>query len=759
MNDFETPEEIRKQMPKRGNTRRRGYELAPQRDFTHLAVVAGVAAGLAHLLLLYCAPMLLELAGQHEILKPKVEDEEIRVVIKAPEQELEEGTPEAPPDEVPEPEEIAYEPAEIDILDADMEELDMAPGKTEIAIPKPVVAEEAVAADPEATMAPTELDVSAFHTEPLPPQELSVAEPTPLSSSDIVVNMTAQLEELAEAQDRVNSELRETAAKDGKEGLPSDTRSLAELLGDADPGSKSGVARLGADVLFGFNEIKLRQSARITMLQLAALIQKNPQTYFLIEGHTDSIGGLEYNNLLGLLRAGAVRDWLVSNNIPVQYVYIRSCGYHAPLVDINLPKEEQALNRRVEIHMRKGGEQMPEGAVPQSYAVDTTTSVSQQLQRGVRAPNTAAQVLVALVHAPEPKPAPLPTDDSGIPLVARNEGQDNYVGGVSVLRSEGDTLPLTIGLIDAEWPLSDGAKSGSFMGEAAPDDLDVYFIGRISDELKRKATRLTPVGDAAEAVPLPQAAELNAADLVARMAATASDTAASAAGNLSISAKLLFEGTEKTLSKGSTPALQLLADWMRKSPQTYFLIEGHTDSTGSERYNEMLGLMRAAVVRDWLTRNGVPAQQLYIRSCGSRRPMVDTRLSAEAQGPNRRVQIGTYRPGARVPEGAHGAKLNLDTGKTVAAVLKAGLKLPAPAAGTLPPLGGAAPKPAPVTTPKPAPVTKPAPAAKPASAAKPAPSAAAKPAKQPTSKTGAAALKKLQNNAKKKPAPANGKKR
>lgn len=411
---FETPEELRQSMPKRGNTRRRGYELAPQRDVTPLAIAAGVAAGLVHLMLMYWAPFILSLAGTHEILKPKVEDEEIRVVVKQQDQEMEEATPETPPEETPEPEEIVYEPAEIDILDADMEELDMAPGKTEIAIPKPVITESSEAADFEAAMAPTELDASAFHAEPVPPQDVAVAEPSPVNANEVIANVDAKMEEVEDAKDNVERELRESAAQEGKEGLPSDTRSLAELMGEADPGSKSGVARLGADVLFGFNESKLRNSARITMLQLAALIQKNPQTYFLIEGHTDSSGGEAYNDLLGLLRAAAVRDWLVSNNIPVQYVYIRSCGCHQPLADVNLPKEEQELNRRVEIHMRKGGEEMPEGAVGKDYKVDLNATVAAQLARGVRAPQTAA---VTLKEVAKPEPFVLKQTEAVIPEI------------------------------------------------------------------------------------------------------------------------------------------------------------------------------------------------------------------------------------------------------------------------------------------------------------------------------------------------------
>lgn len=394
MSDNKQRSELLKGKSRRSNSRRHGYELAPRRDVTSPAIIAGIIAGVVHLVLIYFSPQLLSLTGAQEIFNKEVKEEVARVFVNPKkDEEIAEATPEPPPEDTPEPEEIVYEPAEIDILDAEMEELVMAPGKTEIALPKPVITDDASAADAEAAMVPTEFDASAFHTEPVPPQDLAVAEPSPVNANDVIANVDAKPEDVEAANDNVERELRESAAKEGKEGLPSDTRSLAELLGEADPGSKSGVARLGADVLFGFNESKLRNSARITMLQLAALIQKNPQTYFLIEGHTDSIGGEAYNDLLGLLRAAAVRDWLVSNNIPVQYVYIRSCGYRQPLVDVNLSKEEQELNRRVEIHMRKGGEQMPEGAVPSTHKVDTSTSVSAQIAKGVRAPQTSALTL------------------------------------------------------------------------------------------------------------------------------------------------------------------------------------------------------------------------------------------------------------------------------------------------------------------------------------------------------------------------------
>lgn len=369
-----------------GNRRREGYELTKQRDMLPIALGAACAAAVLHVVVFMWGPDVIQFNFRNLFeVQERVKDEEIRVVVKQqPEEELVEAkTEEAPPppDEI---EEIAYEPQEIDILDADMEELVMAPGKTEIALPEPVYTKET--SPTISDIPPAQLDVGALQLETVPREALDIPEPAPVNSNEVVAAVDAQPETVDEASTLMEKELRESASKLGHGELPADTRSLADLLGEGNLGAKSGVARLGADVLFGFNESQLKNSARITMLQLAALIQKNPETVFLIEGHTDSVGGDDYNALLGMQRAAAVREWLSGNNVPVKNVYIRSCGCSAPLVDPKLPKEQQNLNRRVEIHMRKKGDKIPAGSMPSSFNVDMKTAVRVQLSKGVKVP-------------------------------------------------------------------------------------------------------------------------------------------------------------------------------------------------------------------------------------------------------------------------------------------------------------------------------------------------------------------------------------
>ena len=117
-------------------------------------------------------------------------------------------------------------------------------------------------------------------------------------------------------------------------------------------------------------------------------MMKNPDTIFIVEGHTDSFGSEEYNAVLSLMRANAVRQWLKDNGIALTRpngecrLYIRACGASRPVVSIRGDRDAQAANRRVEIHMRKPGEEIPTGSLPVTYVVDMNTPVARQVRAG-----------------------------------------------------------------------------------------------------------------------------------------------------------------------------------------------------------------------------------------------------------------------------------------------------------------------------------------------------------------------------------------
>ena len=80
------------------------------------------------------------------------------------------------------------------------------------------------------------------------------------------------------------------------------------------------------------------------------IIKRNPRATFVIEGHTDSFGGTDYNIQLSQRRADAVKTWLVANlGLPEDRIVTIGYGSTKPIVPVSGTVEEQAPNRRVEI--------------------------------------------------------------------------------------------------------------------------------------------------------------------------------------------------------------------------------------------------------------------------------------------------------------------------------------------------------------------------------------------------------------------------
>jgi len=131
--------------------------------------------------------------------------------------------------------------------------------------------------------------------------------------------------------------------------------SLDELIGRTGglPVGEEKIA-LPTDILFGYNEFEMKEEARLSMMKLAFIVQTNPDATFLIEGHTDSFGGDDFNVDLSLKRAEAVRRWLVERlRIDASNIKVVGVGKARPIVSTAGDPEQQSLNRRVEIVVRK----------------------------------------------------------------------------------------------------------------------------------------------------------------------------------------------------------------------------------------------------------------------------------------------------------------------------------------------------------------------------------------------------------------------
>jgi len=97
-----------------------------------------------------------------------------------------------------------------------------------------------------------------------------------------------------------------------------------------------------------------------------------------------------------------------------------------------------------------------------------------------------------------------------------------------------------------------------------------------------------------------------------------------------------FEYDSATLTGDSRPVLSEVAADLKKYPRLKIELQGHTDSKGSDKYNQQLSGKRAQSVRDYLVQQGVSEQQLTAKGYGEAQPVADNNTE-EGRSQNRRV--------------------------------------------------------------------------------------------------------------------------
>ncbi|MFL5471953.1 MAG: OmpA family protein, partial [Gemmatimonadales bacterium] len=138
-------------------------------------------------------------------------------------------------------------------------------------------------------------------------------------------------------------------------------------------------------------------------------------------------------------------------------------------------------------------------------------------------------------------------------------------------------------------------------------------------------------------------AERTAAELQSRLYASISaimETRQGARGLVAALSGVNFETNKAMLKPVAREKLSKLSGVLLGFPGDYKLeIEGHTDSTGTDAYNQQLSQARAQSVRDFLVQQGIPAERIpSTQGYGRTRPIApnDTRTNREK---NRRVDI------------------------------------------------------------------------------------------------------------------------
>jgi outer membrane protein OmpA-like peptidoglycan-associated protein len=101
---------------------------------------------------------------------------------------------------------------------------------------------------------------------------------------------------------------------------------------------------------------------------------------------------------------------------------------------------------------------------------------------------------------------------------------------------------------------------------------------------------------------------------------------------------ILFDVNRATLKPGAESNVRRIAGILQQYPDRQIAVEGHTDATGSDAYNQTLSEERAASVRAALIAGGVPEGQITSTGFGKTQPVATNDTPAGRQQ-NRRVEI------------------------------------------------------------------------------------------------------------------------
>jgi outer membrane protein OmpA-like peptidoglycan-associated protein len=114
---------------------------------------------------------------------------------------------------------------------------------------------------------------------------------------------------------------------------------------------------------------------------------------------------------------------------------------------------------------------------------------------------------------------------------------------------------------------------------------------------------------------------------------------------------VLFDTGKSTLKPGAMESINRLATFLSQNPNTKVLVEGHTDSVGSDDYNIGLSERRARAVATELESRGIPDSQIQTLGRGKDMPVASNNTSAGRQQ-NRRVEIVFSDASGRFAQGA-----------------------------------------------------------------------------------------------------------
>ena len=105
-----------------------------------------------------------------------------------------------------------------------------------------------------------------------------------------------------------------------------------------------------------------------------------------------------------------------------------------------------------------------------------------------------------------------------------------------------------------------------------------------------------------------------------------------------------FDTNSAQLKAESTTILDQAVEVLNQQAAVSVRVEGHTDSRGTDAYNQRLSVRRAEAVKAYLVSKGIPANRIYTEGKGKRQPVKNctggmSKALVACLEPNRRVEV------------------------------------------------------------------------------------------------------------------------
>ena len=180
------------------------------------------------------------------------------------------------------------------------------------------------------------------------------AEAEKASAAALAQQQTAEAAAAQAARDRAAAQAETEKARQAAAQAEAEKAQLrAQLLNQLNSilqtrDSARGLIVNMSDGLFDTGSYTLKPGAREKLAKISGILLAHPGLTLQIEGHTDSVGGDDFNQQLSERRADSVRDFLAEQGVAGSSITARGFGKSQPVASNDTPEGRQR-NRRVEL--------------------------------------------------------------------------------------------------------------------------------------------------------------------------------------------------------------------------------------------------------------------------------------------------------------------------------------------------------------------------------------------------------------------------